>query len=819
MSRFSIPLEPESDDGSIVVLRSPAPLETSAAGETLTYRSRTGALLRIGGVVCGAFDGRHEDIYLAARPAGAVTLEVERRSLPVSGLPPGDGVRWRRMLAGAEAVPARAIAFARRPLQVDRSNGERGDLALTGHSHLDVAWLWTYEEAARKAMRTFATAVRQLENDPSFVFAQSQPQLFAFVADRDPVFFERVRALARAGRIDTSGAALWVEPDCNVPSGESLLRQLIAGIRYVEREFGAAPSVAWLPDTFGFANTLPTLLAHAGIGAFGTTKLAWNDTTVFPYPRFRWIGPDGSSVVGANIASIEGEFDPRRVGRARGRGDLLLVGRGDGGGGASDEAVAAAARHGRWTSLGAWFERVATQGPLPEIRDELYLQEHRGTATTHHDIKARNAALERSLGAAETAVAWARALHASKFFLEEARVQLNRASEIVTRAQFHDVLPGTSIAAVYLDVHREYDAADTLVAGVHANARSVLPIATLDRAPVLVQPRSERGGVVLENETVYARIGRDGTLAELRTSAGPNLVRRAHRLALYGDRPKRWDAWNVDRSYMRRERRVRVTGCEASNDALEVRYAFGSSLAVARYSLERSEPFLRVEMAVDWRERHRLLRIEAQCAFAARRARFGSPHGTVDRNPNPRSREDRAKYEACGQRYARLDGAAGGFALLALDTYGWSVRRGSRGTKLGHSLLRGPTWPDPSADRGEHAFSFAYAPFDVLGAGELETLWERFARASEVPMFTCADPALLVVATALASEGDNVIVRVRECDGVARVARLRCGARARFVASVDALERPVARDVRLEDGDLVARFEPFELRTFSVGLA
>jgi alpha-mannosidase len=825
MNGAGLDLEIADDDGAIAVLRSRVDLEADGAARTFGYRTRTGALLRIGGIVRGAFDSRHERIEVRAPAGGALTLEVEHRSLPVSGLPPGDGVRWRRMLARAQAGPARAIAISRANERGPLPAKPRDPLAIAGHSHLDVAWLWTYEEAARKALRTFATAVRQLENDPEFVFTQSQPQLYAFVAERDRELFERVRAFARAGRFDTSGAALWVEPDCNVPSGESLLRQLQLGIRYIEREFGTAPSVAWLPDTFGFANTLPMLLVHAGIHAFGTTKLGWNDTTAFPYPRFRWISPDGSAVAAANIASIEGGFARRRMRRARLRGDLLLIGHGDGGGGASDAALAEAPRYGRWTSLGAWFDSVAKSAALPEVRDELYLQEHRGTLTTHHDVKARNAALERALSAAETALAWARALHASPFFLSEARAQLDRAAEIVARAQFHDVLPGTAIAPVYLDVHREYDAAETLIAGVHANAASVLPTARFEPAVVPVAPlaarrsRFARETFVLENDALVARIARDGTLVELRTRNGPNVIRRAHRLALYGDRPKRWDAWNVDRTYLRRERRVRVTACDPLDDAVDVRYAFGSSLAVARFSLDAAEPFLRVDMAVDWSERHHLLRIEAEAAFAAARARFGSPHGTIDRPPHPRTREERAKYEAPGQRYARLDGPAGGFAIFALDTYGWSLKPGARGTKLGHSLLRGPTWPDPNADRGSNAFSFAYAPFGALGIGTLEAWWERFARANEVPMFTSPDPALLVVATALASDGKRIVVRVRECDGAQREAELRCGARARSACSIDALERPVARDVELVEGALVTRFEPYELRTFAVELA
>ena len=595
MSVRTVPLALEGANRDVVALRAQEPVPDAAGGVTLRYRTRTGALLRVDGTVRGAFDRRHSAVFVAE--PGTVTLEVEHRALPSSGLPAGDGLRWRRMLARAAEMPARTMAMVRGG-KTERIPGS-GDLALVGHSHLDVAWLWTYEEAARKAMRTFATAVRQLEEDPSFIFTQSQPQLFAFVAERDPAFFERVRALARAGRIDTSGAALWVEPDCNVPSGESLLQQLSAGIRYVEREFGRTPSVAWLPDSFGFANTLPTLLAHAGIAAFATTKLGWNDTTVFEPARFRWAGPDGSIVLAANIASIEGDFGARRVANARRRGDILLVGHGDGGGGADDRAIAVAQRYGQWTSLAGWFATFR-DAALPEICDELYLEEHRGTATTHHDVKARNAALERSLGGAELALAWARALHASPFFLREARAQLTQAWQIASRAQFHDVLPGTAIAAVYADAHREYDEADSLVQAVHANARSVLPIAARPRETVRVTPRRERGAYVFENAALSARIGRDGTLLRLQTPGGENLVRRAHRLALYRDRPKRWDAWNVDRGYRRRPLRVRVTGCEASDDALEVRYAFGRSLAVARFSLDAAEPFLRVEMAVDW---------------------------------------------------------------------------------------------------------------------------------------------------------------------------------------------------------------------------
>ena len=806
------------DDGAIVTLRADGLLRAAPHETALRYRTRTGALLRVDGIVRGAFDREHDTIVVPLPAAAELTLEVERRSLPTTGLPSGDGPLWRKMLADAEQRPAAELETVVAPNfgALDRA---RSTLSLVGHSHLDVAWLWTYQEAARKAQRTFATAVRQLECDPAYVFTQSQPQLFDFVARRDPAFFERVRALARADRIDTSGAALWVEPDCNIPSGESLLRQLAFGIRYVEREFGRTPVVAWLPDSFGFPNTLPTLLRHAGVAYFGTTKLGWNDTTPFPHARFLWIGPDGSSVLSAQIASIAGGLEPARVANAERRGDLLLIGHGDGGGGAPDDALARARSFGRWTSLEAWFAELALDPSLAAVCDELYLQEHRGVATTHHDVKARNAALERQLGAAELSLAWARALHASPYFLDEGRRQLGRAWEIVLRAQFHDVLPGTAIAEVYRDVQREYDEAEALVAGVEGNARSVLPVGGFAAPAWPVAPRRRRREIVFESERLLARVRPDGTLGELRARGGPNLVRSAHRAALYVDRPARWDAWNIDRAYRKHGRRVRATGWELTGGALEVRYAFGDSAAVARYSLDPGDPFLRVDWALDWREHHALLRIENDAAFFAGRARFGAPHGAVDRNPAPRSPQERAKFEACGQRYARLDGPRGGLAMLVLDTYGWSLERGRHGTQFGHSLLRGPVWPDPGADRGTHAISLAYLPFAQLGMGELEAAWERFAGVVGVPMFTSDDPALLVVATKLADAGNGIVVRVRECDGSPREAVIRCGARARSVVCVDALERPLARDAALVDGAVRARFLPFELRSFVVELA
>ncbi|MBV9278240.1 MAG: hypothetical protein JOZ97_08400, partial [Candidatus Eremiobacteraeota bacterium] len=440
---------------------------------TVAYGTRTGALLRVNGVAAGAFDREHATM-ICDLPANAdMTLEVELRALPTNGLPSGPGLRWWLMNLLATQRPAQTLTMIPADAAAEAS-GERATLPLIGHSHLDVGWLWTYAQTRRKAMRTFAIAVNLLEQYPQFQFSQSQAQLYDFVRDDDSELFERVRALAAQDRFDVSVAALWVESDCNLPSGESLLRQMLSAHRFCREHFNRTPEVAWLPDSFGFANTLPTLLAHAEIRYFVTTKLQWNDTTLFPHPQFRWHGPDGSEVVAALIDSYDGGLNPWRVARARSRGEPLVAGYGDGGGGVTDEMIRQATHVGRWIRPIDWL-RTLDANSLPQHQDELYLEYHRGVYTTHHNIKQRNAQLERKLGEAEYAVARCIANRSVSSDIREWCREIDEAWLLVLRNQFHDVLPGTSIAEVYGDVHQEYDRAERLIERVMQRAYDVIP--------------------------------------------------------------------------------------------------------------------------------------------------------------------------------------------------------------------------------------------------------------------------------------------------------------------------------------------------------
>jgi alpha-mannosidase len=813
-------LERRGEDDALITLGARVTLD--AAPLRLGYATRTGALLRIDGIVRGAFDGKHATIDLPPLPGDhELELAVEKRALPIAGLPSGDGLRWRLMLARAEQRPSLELTVGPRATAYGALPGAQpGRVPMVGHAHLDLAWLWTYTEARRKAARTFATALRQIELDDRYVFTQSQPQLYAWVASGEPELFARIRPHLMHGW-DASTASMWVEPDLHAPSGESILRQFAFAAHFMHDTLGVVPDVVWLPDTFGFPSTLPTLAVHAGMRAFATTKLQWNETTRWPYPQFHWIGDDGARLLAAVIDRYDGEPTAQRKTTAIERNELLVHGWGDGGGGADDASIAGQDRATRpWTSVAQWFDEVDGR-VLPEYRGELYLETHRGTYTTHRDIKSRNAALERSLAEAEELCAWCVAVRIAPAVVRPLAEDLRNAWTIVLRNQFHDALAGTAIAEAYAEIRTEYDRAERIVERVSAGARSLLPRADVLIAAPPTAPHDDGDTVVFGNDYVHARVRRDGTVVELRGIEGPNLAAPANGLAAYVDAPHAWDAWNLDPDYERRPRQLRATGSRIEDDALVVELAGDGAAIAMRIALHAGEPYLRVEVAVRWSASHRILRVEHRFAIATREARFGQPHGTLVRTIVPSTPAERARFEVPAQRWVHATDGERGVAVFAPDTYGWNAvgLRGG-GVRIGMSLLRAPLWPDPSADRGEHRIAYALAPTAGATVGALEAAWSGYAERDRVRLFTCDDPAVLVVATKPADDGEGVIVRVRECDGERREVRMRCGGRARSAQPVDACERPIAERgagaVAIDGEALVFVIPAFGLRTIRV---
>lgn len=329
---------------------------------------------------------------------------------------------------------------------------------MIGHSHLDTAWLWPLRETNRKSARTFSSVLNLMEQYPEFMFIQNVPCHHDMIRQDYPELFGRIQQKVKEGRWEPNGP-MWVEPDCNIPSGESLVRQLLLGQMTNREMFGYTSDTLWLPDVFGYSATLPQLLKDAGVDFFCTTKIGWNDTTRFPYDTFVWKGIDGTSVISHfNVMALN--LDP---GQLVGGWNWVqhkdvqdrrfcAFGYGDGGGGPHAEAIEIVKRvedlegcpKTRYMTLSDFMKGIEKElTDIPVYSGELYLEAHRGTLTSIAKIKKGNRRAELALRDAEYFCTLA-ALSGAEYPGAEFGTLWK---ELLTN-QFHDILPGSSIQEV-----------------------------------------------------------------------------------------------------------------------------------------------------------------------------------------------------------------------------------------------------------------------------------------------------------------------------------------------------------------------------------
>ncbi|MBQ4329176.1 MAG: alpha-mannosidase [Lentisphaeria bacterium] len=336
-----------------------------------------------------------------------------------------------------------------------------------GHAHIDVGWLWPVKESIRKAARTFSTQLDLLEKYPEYIFGASQPQLYQFVKDHYPALFEKIKAQVKAGRWEPQGG-MWVEADCNIAGGESLVRQFLHGKNFFMDEFGVDVKNLWLPDVFGYSAALPQIIRKSGCDFFLTQKLSWSQINKFPYETFWWQGVDGSRVLTHFLPEKNYNSDllPEKLIAAQNNFAensflnrfISLFGMGDGGGGASPEYLENRRRQEnleytpkvKCSGAGEFFELLKDDADsLDSWNGELYLEYHRGTYTTHAKIKRNNRKCEELLMAAEFMFSH---LPAEKYPSEF----LDKTWKKMLCNQFHDILPGSSITEVYRDAEADY---------------------------------------------------------------------------------------------------------------------------------------------------------------------------------------------------------------------------------------------------------------------------------------------------------------------------------------------------------------------------
>ncbi|MBZ0171140.1 MAG: hypothetical protein K8E66_02050, partial [Phycisphaerales bacterium] len=633
-----------------------------------------------------------------------------------------------------------------------------------GHAHIDTAWLWPIAETRRKIVRSWTNVLEVLERCPGASFIGSQAQQYAWLEQDAPAVLERVRERVTEGRWEPTGG-MWVEPDASVPSAESLIRQALHGERYWRDRFGddrGAQTVLYLPDTFGFPASLPDIMLACGLDTFITNKIAWSQCTHYEHTNFRWRGLGGGHV----LAHFTPNHDynctnsPRELIRSgndlRGHPEgaaepavfLHPYGFGDGGGGPTleqAETIGLVARtedlpEFRHGSMAEFRQRLASldaalpQG-LPTHGDELYLELHRGTLTTHAWLKRANRELEQALRLAEIA-RFAGPTPPDTGTGAHAAAELDLAWKLLLLQQFHDILPGSSITPVYDDAREHISDVREIVA---RHVESALSGWTGGAGLSVVNPASSaRSGVVeaeggyrwiaavpaigvapfvesaspeypvkidaetgtMRNGLIEARIDRFGRVVLLRTQGGPDLAEVApfNRLALYRDIPMNWDAWDID-AYTEDElvwtndgpaESWRVRTADVLRAEIEVvRTIDGRGGITQTFRLDAGSPRLDIVSEYEWDEAHRLLRAEFPTDLESRHATYDIQAGFIRRPTTRDTPRERMMFEVCAHRWMDLAEPGRGLALLNNGRYG----HGCRGGLMHLSLLRAPQHP------------------------------------------------------------------------------------------------------------------------------
>ncbi|MCX5166879.1 glycosyl hydrolase-related protein [Streptomyces antibioticus] len=772
----------------------------------------------------------------------------------------GTAARARTRLAAVLAAPA--VPSAHR-------------ISAVGHAHIDSAWLWPLRETVRKVARTTANMTALLDDEPEFVFAMSQAQQWAWVKEHRPEVWARVKKAVADGRFVPAGG-MWVESDTNMPGSEAMARQFVHGKRFFLDEFGIENDEAWLPDTFGFAAGLPQIIKAAGSRYLLTQKISWSRTNTFPHHTFRWEGIDGTrifthfppvdtyncSMKGAEIAHAARNFKDKGVARH----SLAPTGWGDGGGGTTREMVAKAARlrdlEGSatvtWETPAAFFAKARAEHPEPPVWvGELYLELHRATLTSQAGTKQGNRRSEHLLREAEL---WA-ATAAVRTGFPYPYAELDRIWKTVLLHQFHDILPGSSIAWVHREARATYarvaaeltaiiDAAQRSLAGegttplvfnAAPHARDGVPAGGANtpvahgRTTLAARPD---GGHVLDNGLLRVEIDARGLVVSAydieadRETVAPG--RAANLLQLHPDFPNMWDAWDVDEFY--RNTVTDLTDADevtAGEDGASVRIVrtFGASRAVQVLSLPAGERRLVIDTEVDWHETEKFLKLAFPLDVHAERYASETQFGHVHRPTHTNTSWEAARFEACNHRFVHLEEPGWGVAVVNDTTYGHDVTRavrdepgadGGTTTTLRVSLLRAPRFPDPETDQGVHRFRHALVPGAAIGDAVREG-WRLNLPARTVtgahavaPLVSVDRDQVVVTAVKLADDGSgDVVVRFHEAHGGRARATLTTGFALAGATVTDLLERPLPDAPTPEaDGDrITVGLRPFELVT------
>ena len=723
------------------------------------------------------------------------------------------------------------------------------DITAAGHAHIDIAWLWTLAQARQKSRRSFTNVLRLMENFPSFSFTQSQPQLYEYLIKDDPELFQDIKARVEEGRWEPIGG-MWVEADCNISSGESLVRQFLLGRQFFQDHFGkdAESPVLWLPDVFGYAWNLPQLIKEAGLEYFFTIKIGWSQYNRLPFDSFWWQGLDGTRVLthfsttknpeSAHASTYNADASPGQILGTwlnfQNKDDappgetlplLMSYGWGDGGGGPTREMVenilelenfpgAPRVKTGKVIDFYRQLEKVSDR--LPVWNGELYLEFHRGTYTTQARNKRANRKMEFALHDAEFLAATASLFNSEYQYPHEI---LTKAWKLVCLNQFHDILPGSSIAPVYKESLEQYQEVEELAEQItnqalealsgHFGSRMIINPTSFERdepvcldgktisvgalEPYSISPLSEPNKTspgklicrkdLIENDFIRIEINSAGDISRIYDKQAAREVLPEGTLAnqwiAFEDRPLNWDAWDIDIFYDDKSwlaepaKSIKVLDTGPLRAVLEIKRQILSSIYTQRISLDHNSARLDFDTEIDWQERKILLKAAFPVDILSPTATYEIQWGNVERPTHQNTSWDWARFETAAQKWVDLSEGDYGVSLINDCKYGHDIRENT----IRLTLLRGTTAPDPDADLGLHHFK--YSLFPHRGSWDEKTIKQAYvinnpllvwngeskqeaADLSSFSLVSVDQPNLIIETVKIAEDGEGLIIRLYE---------------------------------------------------------
>lgn len=749
-----------------------------------------------------------------------------------------------------------ALQYIEEHIYADKTYKGCGKVALVGHSHLDIAYYWRRIHAVQKNLRTVLIQLRLMDKYPDFRYTHTQPYTYETLEKYYPEVFEELKEKVASGQFEPAGA-MYVEPDCNVPSAESLIRQCLYGQLTYKRMFGKYVNNAWLPDVFGNSWILPQILKKSGVDYFVSNKMStWNDTNRFPHNNFIWRGIDGTEVAACvppthfitwNAPSQVQENWDAFQDKETGTQTLNMFGYGDGGSGCTEEMLELLHRFDKLSVMpecemkNGWAFLEDNLKDNPELSvwdDELYLEMHRGTFTTKSQMKRANRRLEYKFRTAEML---------SVLRGQDNRDELTALYKTFLINQFHDILPGSHIHPVYEDAMRDYADIEQKLDQIIGTGTKYFNTLNFTRDALTFVPHKkgtavrygEKGNWIkpnigalqsgtvrktaaasdwftfdntLETPFYIAKLNPDGSFASL---FDKQLQREwtdgdFNKLRIYDDRPGNYDAWDILPNYADKQIEVRV------GTPLHLSYADGECAEfVCTLQTDKSEwnmhiRFFRqdrgieVENNIDWHENHKLAKAEFACNILTRKALCDTSAGFIERSTHRNTTWQQARFECCHHKWVDLSETDGGIALVNDGKYGVSLYQNT----MGLSLLRATERPDVTSDLGQHSFCYMIVPHngDVVTAGI-----NKLALQYNVPLvkadvqWNLPDFAPLYLQAVKESEDKGMtVLRLSEQDGRRGEIRLPMN-----VKVLNMLEE-------LQSETDTLRFRPFEILTIGI---